>query len=68
MCALASFVIALFAVILPFNRMLVSFPLPLIISMLLLIISLTIYFNVRDKFWAGVVEEKSKGRKKSSAR
>ena len=54
-----SFILALVGIIPPFSSMLVSFPLAWIMAILFLIPSLVIYYSVKDKFWAAVMEEKS---------
>jgi len=58
-----AFVLALLGIFPPFNTFLVAFPLPWIMSLLFLIPSIVIYFNVKDKFWAAVMEEKGKAKK-----
>ncbi|MFH1055210.1 MAG: hypothetical protein V1744_03835 [Candidatus Altiarchaeota archaeon] len=40
----------------PFNRMLVRFPLAWVLAFFILVPSLTVYYDVKEKFWAEVAK------------
>ena len=61
-----SLVMALLGVVPPFKHLLVPFPLPWILAVFALIPSLVLYYSVKEKFWAEVMEAKE-GRRGPSA-
>jgi len=62
-----SFALLLLGLVPPFSGVLVRFPLAWVLSLLFLVPSMAIYFNVKDEFWAEVMKEKSKGSQGNSA-
>ena len=54
MGVLVSLVLALMVILPPFNRMFVPFPLMILLSVFVLLPSLLLYYDVRDRFWAAV--------------
>ena len=51
-----SLVFMLLGVLPPFNGMRIMFHTLLVLAVFILIPSITLYFNVRDKFWAEVMK------------
>jgi hypothetical protein len=54
---LLSFLLAVVGIIPPFNGILVKFPLTWILAFIVLIPSLTLYYSVKEKFWAEVMKK-----------
>jgi hypothetical protein len=47
----------------PFNAITVPFPLAWALALLILVPSITLYFDVKERFWAEVIEWKAKEKK-----
>lgn len=54
---MTAFILALASIIPPYKSLLVKVPLPLLLSVLVAIPSVALYYNVRDKFWSEVAEK-----------
>lgn len=57
---LLSFILAVVSIFPPFNSPVATLPAVLVISLLILILSLMLYYSVRDKFWVEVSEKYKK--------
>jgi len=62
-----AFIMTLLGLIYPFNMALVSLPISWVLGILVLLPSITAYYEVKDKFWAEAEEamKKEKASKKS---
>jgi hypothetical protein len=64
MGVLAALLLMLSGLFYPFNRILVPFPLSWVLALFVIIPSITLYFNVKERFWAEVADLESKKKEK----
>jgi hypothetical protein len=63
---LGAFLLMLAGIFYPFNRILVPFPLAWVLALFIILPSVTLYFNVKETFWAEITEaSKREGKEKA---